>query len=224
MQCGVCDRPATSKLPYNCTLCARDILYPLRLKHAQILLEKETIENQVERSTRSVLDQNEPSASPRKQQVSPAWNIQRASAHQTVAEEQTETILGHIQILRQEIQKMKADTATRKARLLRRRSELTSAKEELSRSQAIAQEPFEKSVRRTSHRWDALHTKAAESRLFLCKEAARLYGLQHHKRKKGARGRDVYTIGGTPIIDLRDMNSPSRSFPCQLLPLKSLTD
>ena len=123
------------------------------------------------------------------------------------SKEQTQAIHPHIQTLRQETQNMKADIAARKARLLRRRSELASAQNEHSHSQAVSQEPLEKSIRRTSHRWDILHAKTAESRLFLCKEAAHLYGLQHHKRKKGLRGRDIYTIGGTPIVDLRDLNS-----------------
>ena len=220
MQCDVCQRTASNKLPFNCTICARDVLYQPRLKHAQILLEKESIEKQVEHSVGGDLRPPRPpsSSSPGKQEVSPAWAVQRASADRTTAEEQIETIHTHIQVLRRETQNMKADIATRKAHLLRRRSELASAKQELSHSQDTAKEPLEKTIRRTTHRWDILHSKTAESRLFLCKEAARLYGLQHHKRKKGVRGRDMYTIGGTPIVDLRDLNSTPPSLFASLSP------
>ena len=213
MQCDVCQRTASGKLPFNCTLCARDTLYQPRLKHAQILLEKESIEKQIERSVGGDprIARSSSSSSSGKQEVNPAWTIQRGLADQTTAEEQTQAIHTHLQLLRQEIHKMKAEIVTRKARLVRRRSELASAKQELSHSQDTAQEPLEKTIRRTTHRWDVLYAKTAESRLFLCREAARLYGLQQHKRKKGVRARDMYTIGGTPIADLRDLNSTAPS-------------
>jgi Vacuolar sorting 38 and autophagy-related subunit 14 len=60
---------------------------------------------------------------------------------------------------------------------------------------------------------DALHARTAESRFFLCRETANLYGLVQRKRRKGAGGRDAYFIGGVPIVDIRDINS--MSFPSE---------
>lgn len=135
------------------------------------------------------------------------WTIDRAASDQVISEDNTKTILSHVEALREETEKIKAEITTRKARLLRRRSEFASAKQELSKSQATAVEPVDKGIKRTEHRWDVIHNKTAESRLFLCREAALLYGLNQRKRKKGALGRDVYFIGGVPIADLRDLNS-----------------
>lgn len=135
------------------------------------------------------------------------WTIDRAASDQVISEDNTKTILRHVEVLREETEKIKAEIATRKVRLLRRRAEFASAKQELSKSQASAVEPVDKGIKRTEHRWDVIHNKTAESRLFLCREVALLYGLHQRKRKKGALGRDIYFIGGVPVADLRDLNS-----------------
>ena len=140
-------------------------------------------------------------------QVSIAWTFQCAAAEQVLSEEKTESTLRHIQVLRGEIRRTGDEIAKRKAVFQRRRSEFASAKQELLQSQATGTESVEKSIRRTQRRRDIMHKKTAESRLYLCREAALLYGLQQRKRKKGGLGRDVYFIGGVPIADLRDLNS-----------------
>lgn len=210
MQCDICQRSVSSALPFNCTVCALNILYQPRLKHAQLLLEKESIEKQVEQSISSsekTFRTSSPSSGLNKQEANPAWSITRASADQTTSEERTGAIHSHIQLLRQETQQMKADIAARKSRLLQRRSELSSAQKEYSHSQELSLNPVEKDIRRVTNRWENLQTRTAESKVFLCKEVAHLYGLQHHKRRKGVRGRDLYTIGGVTIVDLRELNS-----------------
>lgn len=222
MQCDVCQRAVSSKLPFNCTMCARDSLYQPRLKYAQLLLEKESIEKQVERSVHGTTKASKKSSSSgqEKEGISPAWIVRRASAEQTTCEEQTDTIQAHVQILRQETQLMKTDIAARRKALEQKRSELASAKQELSHFQETAPEPLRKTIRRITYRWDTLHSKTAEGRVFLCREAADLYSLQHHRRKKGSKTRDTYTIGGVPIADLRDLNSEFLILTFPLVPLQ----
>lgn len=209
MQCDICHRSASSRLPFNCTLCARNALYQPRIELAQALLYRESLGKEVDQAVKS-------SSKPRKTtnptstkffETSPTWVARRAAAEQTLSEEKTRTLHDHVQSLRDEIQIAKAEIAERKARLQARRSEAVSAKRELSQSQATAVEPVEKGIRRTEHRWDILHNKTSEARLFLCREAALLYSLQQRKRKRGGLGRDIYFIGGVPIPDLRDLNS-----------------
>lgn len=209
MQCDICQRSASSLLPFNCTLCARDALYQPRLQLAQTLLHRESLGKEVERCVKgsSKVKKTSNSATAKPAEHNAKWAVERAAAEQVISEEETQTVLAHVGSLREEIQNVKAEIAERKARLQRRRSEFASAKQELSQSQTNAVEPVEKGIRRTEHRWDILHNKTAEARLFLCREAALLYGLQQRKRKKGGLGRDVYYIGGVPIADLRDLNS-----------------
>ena len=147
------------------------------------------------------------SASAKPSDLHHTWTIDRAASDQVISEDNTKTVMTHIEALREETEKIKAEIATRKVRLLRRRSEFASAKQELSKSQTSAIEPVDKGIKRTENRWDVIHNKTAESRMFLCREVALLYGLHQRKRKKGGLGRDIYYIGGVPIADLRDLNS-----------------
>lgn len=119
----------------------------------------------------------------------------------------SEHILSHTEALRRETEEMRVEIAQKKAKLLRRRSDLKSATDGLSQREAIDIEPLERAVRKMEHRWDAMHAKSRESRVFLCREAAQLYGLQQRKRKKGSTGKELYLIGGMPIANLRDLNS-----------------
>ena len=209
MPCEICCRSPSSRLPFNCTLCARDALYQPRIQLVQTLLHIESLEKEVETNVVDTSRKGKARSSPgiRHVDMNSTWTIHRVASEQLISETKTQTLVSHVEALHEETQNIKSEIAARKARLLRRRSEFTSAKQELSRSQASAVEPVNKSIKRTEHRWDVMHKKTAESRLFLCREVALLYGLQQRKRKKGGLGRDVYLIGGVPIADLRDLNS-----------------
>lgn len=209
MPCEICCRSPSSRLPFNCTLCARDALYQPRIQLAQTLLHIESLEKEVEKNVVDTSRKGKARSSPgiRHVDMNSTWTVHRVASEQLISETKTQSLVSHVEALREETQNIKSEIAARKSRLLRRRSEFTSAKQELSRSQASAVEPMNKSIKRTEHRWDVMHNKTAESRLFLCREVALLYGLQQRKRKKGGLGRDVYLIGGVPIADLRDLNS-----------------
>ena len=224
-QCEICQRPASTRLPFNCTLCARDVVYRQRVQIAQTLLQRERIGKEVEQATCSTIGVAAGGEGPNTlRTIKPAgskpnllWTVQRSAAEQVAVRERTDLTLRHIEILREEIQKTRHDIAERKARSHRRRSDFAAAKRELLQSQANDVDPVEKSIRRAEHRWELLHDKTAESRFFLCREAALLYGLQQRKRRKGGLGRDIYYIGSVPIPDLRDLNSMPSSLsmtPC----------
>lgn len=209
MQCDICHRSSSSRLPFNCTLCAQNALYQPRIQLAQTLLHAESLAKEVEQNVQGIVkkEKAKPVPNTKASDLKHAWTVQRAASDQCIFEEKTQTILSHVDVLREETQKIKAEIAERKVRLLRRRAELASAKQELSQGQKSVIEPVDKGIKRTEHRWDVMHNKTAESRLFLCREVALLYGLHQRKRKKGGLGRDVYFIGGVPIADLRDLNS-----------------
>ena len=175
----------------------------------QTLLHMESLGKEVEQSVMGTpsKDKARSSASIRKSDPKSTWTVHGAASEQVMSEDRTQSVVNHIEALREETQKIKSEIVARRARLLRRRSEFTSAKQELSQSQASTVNTVDKSIKRTEHKSDLMHNKTAESRFFLCREVALLYGLQQRKRKKGGLGRDVYLIGGLPITDLRDLNS-----------------
>lgn len=208
MQCDICRRPSSIRLPFNCTNCARGALYDPRIQHAQALLEAESIGHEVERNvgvTKPFTDI--PYKSTGSPEVHPTFVIERTTAERVVLAEQTEKIIAQAQILRHQIDDMKIHLVKQREEHSNRRSDLEAAKRRFYQRQSSEFEPLQKSIKRAHSHWDVLHAKTAESRTFLCKEAAYLYGLQQHKRKKGLLGRDSYYIGGLPLPDLRDLNS-----------------
>ena len=230
MQCDICRRPPSIRLPFNCTNCARGALYDPRIQHAQMLLEAESIGHEVERNIGTTQSfTGIPVKAAGSFEAHPTFVIERTTAERVVLAEQTEKIIAQAQILRHQIDVMQAYLVKQREENLKRRSDLEAAKRRLYQRQSSDFEPLQKSIKRAHSHWDVLHAKTAESRTFLCKEAAYLYGLQHHKRKKGMAGRDSYYIGGLPIPDLRDLNSKTilvvglrfTKISQMLLPLKS---
>lgn len=187
-----------------------------RIQVALILLQGEAIGRDVERNLslqKAMLDRHPAKLVNKPQELIPSWALERATTERVASDEKTKAILSHFEALRTQTKEMKAEISRRRTNLARRRSNLQAATQNILQLQTSAIEPIEKGVKRTEHRWDALHAATLEARVFLCREAAQLYGLQQRKRKRGGPGKDVYTIGGIPIADLRELNSSSACFP-----------
>jgi hypothetical protein len=215
MQCDICRRSSREGLAFHCTICARNAVYETRIHIAQALLENEAAGAAVGRNIgarKPVVSHSKSSSHPKSREISTVWAMQRAQIDQAASKEKTEHILSHVEALRNETVAMKAEMARRKAMLVQRKVDLKSAAEALAAREAAALEPLERGIRRMEHRWDAMHAKTVESRVFLCREAAQLYGLQQRKTKKAMAGSASFFIGGMPIADLRDLDSEA-AFP-----------
>ena len=141
--------------------------------------------------------------------LSPSLVAAQASIDRTSSDETTENTLSHVKALREQIQHMKLDIAKRKAKLVRRRKEIASAGDELSRIQSTAKEQVEGEIKHILQAWENLHNRIVEQRLSRSTQAARLFSLQQYKGRKETSARDIYSIGFTPISDLRELNSIS---------------
>lgn len=215
MQCDICKRSSSSRLPFHCTLCAREALHEPRIQLTLILLQQEALGLDVERNVARQKDTRYgilSKAGTDAQEPSPSWALERVTAEHVASDVRTNAILSHVQALRTQTEDIKAEISRKRKNLASRRSKLESAVQNILQRQTSAIEPVEKGVRRTEHRWDTLHAATLEARVFLCREAAQLYGLQQRSRKRGGPGKDVYVIGGIPIADLRELNSPNTCF------------
>ena len=213
VQCQVCIRSATSRLPFLCTACARNALYEPRLQHVQSLLSKEALGREVEYALNAHPKRKKQhnglrEGAHRKPAAPVAY--ERATSQLAQVTERIETIFSHVEALQAQTKQMKADIAKRRTAVTQRHAALASAEKEVAKEAAKAPDPVEKAIAKTESRWNALHTQTVEARVFLCREVASLYGLQQKKRRKGVSGRDSYLIGGVPIVDIRDINSESR--------------
>lgn len=206
MQCDICLRSSSSRLPFHCASCARDVIYEQRILLAQTLLDSEAAGKAVESSIAVGPTSGPIKASAKFMEPSPAWAFEQAIAEESASVKRTESIMSHVDALRKETEIARSDIARRKAGNVKRWSDLKSTTLAAQR-EAEALESVKKGVERMERRWDMLHTRTMESRVFLCREAAQLYGLQQRIRKKAGSVRDIYMIGGVPIPDLRDLNS-----------------
>ncbi|KAI9870181.1 MAG: hypothetical protein M1830_004556 [Pleopsidium flavum] len=216
MQCYICSRSESSNLSFCCTTCARNSLYELRLKKAQTLLQKENIGHQVQAAiagtsswtatAKVVRGQN---SDTQHHQRTDHCTFEQLSDRGIKSRERAQEILGHIDCIQKEIEAGKADIARRRAFLTQRHSAVASATRGLGERRAVVLASLGKGTMKTDKNWNAMHKEIVNARVFLCKEAASLYGLRQRRRKRGGTIKDEYTLGGIAIADLRDLNSIS---------------
>src|SRR4051812_3741866 len=122
MQCDICFRTGGKKLPFLCPTDARNRLYETRVLHAQVLLEKDALDQQITSLLPQPSKQDGQSPKPTSQ---PDVTVLLAEKEQ--AEDRTQQIIAHADELRDKVEKAREDIAKRKAIIERRKSELASA-------------------------------------------------------------------------------------------------
>ena len=210
MECDICSRSTSPKVPFHCATCARNHTYGLRLEVAKTLLEKETKSRQVEEVTATgsaAYDKKQGDDPDRSTGTVLIWACERAAAAKEQSEHRAAAMSEHSKALQKEIGNMREDIRRRKLLLAQRRSETESVTHQVVERRSTMFEGVEHSVKRKEQSWYSLHNKISESRAFLCREAAKLHGLKQRKKKRGEQVRDEYSIGGVGVVDLTEMNS-----------------
>lgn len=203
MNCDLCQRghhPA--KLPFLCVVDARNALYPGRIKHAQVLIESETLENRINRLL-SDCDGTTSGTCPAQRESRPY--IDNCASEEAKARERTEHIIASADKLRDEIAATKKLIQERRAGLARQRANLAVAKSGVEARRKRELEETRKTIRITRYSWDREYEGLTQYRAALCLEVAKLYRLQRVRR--GGPARYDYKIGGVDIVDLHQLNS-----------------
>jgi Vacuolar sorting 38 and autophagy-related subunit 14 len=209
MSCHVCSRAHSSRLSFYCSTCARNQLYQLRLENARLGLEKEALGRQIESAVASERTQckgSEAEVADDSEQKQPTWAVHVAQTEGALSLTRSKATITHMDMLKSEIKEKRSDISRRRTTLAQRRSDAESANYQLTERQTATLTGVQNNIKRTEHLWHALHNKTAESRVFLCREAASVYGLRQKLRKKNGEVRASYVIGGVTILDLREMN------------------
>lgn len=225
MSCSICTCSASNRTPFYCPTCARSHLYTLRYENARVLLEKQSIGKEVEaavagntdvqrRQQQNANTNTNPSVNNTTRQTSREgnlkWDAQAAQTEQARSSDRIRTMRDCAETLRSEIEQRKTQIRQMKLQLKQRRSDAESANFQLSDRRNAALANIQNGIKRTEHLWHSLHNKTAESRIFLCREAAYLYGLrQEVGKREGGRRSEKYYIGGVQIVDLRSLNGMS---------------
>lgn len=193
MECDICRRGHDPKrLPFLCTVDARNQAYEGRIKHLQILLENDGLCNQIQEL---LADSAAPAS---------ISDILDARSSQVMIEDHTTHIVAAADKLRDEIQAAREEIRSRQAALARRRSDLATASDGLGERRTRQHKELEKSTQMLKFRWSQSAEDMAATRSFLCTEAASLYGLRR-VIKKGSKSPE-YQIGKVPVVDLMSMN------------------
>lgn len=209
MSCSICSRVPHSRLSFHCPTCARNQLYQQRINNAQVLLEKEALEKQIEAAIE--YHSSSDKASLHGQELldtekgcSPRWALRTINSQLAETLVTRESLSGQLRILKFEVESKRAEVAKRKDDLARRHSDAESATYQLAERETGILAGVQNTSKRVEHVWHSLHSKTAESRIYLCREVANLYGLR--KATKKGQVRETYMLGCGYIVDLRDLN------------------
>ncbi|KAI9656018.1 MAG: hypothetical protein M1821_005079 [Bathelium mastoideum] len=213
MECSVCSKPGSSDAALVCTSCARASLYPLRVGHATILLQKARLGEQIDHvlsrpnlnsssEETTLLDGIDTGA------VAKGAELERIQDEQAASEDRITLILEQSELLRKHIEDAKKEIAERKSVLNQRRSDLTSVSHEIGARRANTIGTVQRGIQKTGHRHEKVHAQIIHARASLCQEAAGLAGLKQRRRKtKDGSVREDHTIGGHALLDLRELNA-----------------
>jgi Vacuolar sorting 38 and autophagy-related subunit 14 len=210
MECDICMRPTSSKLSFYCPSCVRTGLYESRIQSTKIFLEKEQLTFQIEQITSSGQQQEikaKPTTVNQDDVANRRWSIESNNVKGAQAKDRTKDIKEQSQILREDIRTAREEIIKRKAILQRKRAERDTIMSVLPDRRTGESHKLKNEIEKSMQSWDASYAKAVETRSFLCKEAAHLYGHKQRKKLRGGVVQDQYTIGGIPVVDLRDINN-----------------
>ncbi|WQF87425.1 hypothetical protein CDEST_12439 [Colletotrichum destructivum] len=199
MNCNVCQRPHNpQRLPFLCAVDARNHCYEGRLKNLQLLMENESLQNQIN----ALLAQDASGDAP-----NPTIAAEHSTSELKRAEDRTDHIIAQADKLRDEIAAARREIVDRKAAIACRKSELASASSGIAVRRNRQLEESERSISVAKYKWARSADQMSSTRAFLCMEAAKLYGLR--RVKKGSSSRYDFKIGGVDIVDLSSMNAAS---------------
>jgi hypothetical protein len=196
-------------LPFLCPTDAQNALYESRLENARVLIEKDGLSKHISAivAHRAGAESKEIQQDVGQAKLETVWKIKQNDVERRLSMDRTRQIIARADELRTKVEVGRLDISRRQAVITRRKSELASAVNGAETRRTRQIEDTEKGISRTRHKWDQMHLTMAQSRAFLCGEAAKLYGL----RRSSEHGvpLDEYSIGGVSIINLRNMNSAS---------------
>ena len=229
--CPVCQRPPSVHLDFLCCTCARSMIYTTRVQSIQALLEKEQLSDQVSRILKVAVEPHTDSATSMPSGALDTTDLASGSARATRvlqlqadsarSEELRRSYTAASAEIRRDIKALRANIGARRDEVSRRKARLAGSQRALGSQAPAAVHVRGESAVALEADWRQLHGAIADDRVLLCHEAASLYGLEARRRRQeggsgggggggGGPSKEVYMLGGVPLVDLQDMNSTFR--------------
>ncbi|KAL8757288.1 MAG: hypothetical protein Q9184_004253 [Pyrenodesmia sp. 2 TL-2023] len=149
MHCNVCQRFSSTRLPLICPACARDVLYQSRVLLAYTLLEQEAASSQTEQKLKEcrIYDSDQLARTPSIGHTNQnSLLLESVLAQSNASEERAREMLDYSNRFRAEVSKIRDEVTSRRASNLRRRSELTAARQKLAHQEALEVAPIVKGM------------------------------------------------------------------------------
>ncbi|KAK3116401.1 hypothetical protein LTR53_003265 [Teratosphaeriaceae sp. CCFEE 6253] len=209
MDCAVCLRGFNNnRRRAACASCARAALYEPRIQQVSALLEREKQHMHAEALVRPGND-GVIAALPHDADYDAIGigirkhAFDKAREERQVVETRIDGITEKANELRQQISDYRTWAAKQKDAHRQRRVEIASELKKLECQKPRVLDPVQLATRKASQRLEKVHNRTVDARAFLCREAALLAGLQ---RRRGAKGKAEYWLGGAPIPDMRELH------------------
>jgi len=143
-------------------------------------------------------------------ECSKTYHLEKMQSEAIALKERADIVAGKAEDLKQEMEKLRKEMAASKTVLSQRKSDLEAASYGIKDRSTKELDVVRAATRYTKRRWDLEHDEMVKCKAILCREAASLAGLRMTRQVDKAKKRDKFTIGtGTPIFDLRELNSKS---------------
>ena len=208
MECDICSRATTTKLPFFCVTCARNYLYESRLQAAKVCIQNENLRQQVVVAQGPKDDVQKPGNSDAKDlELRQSWSNLAKQVEKAQVERRKDSVLSHIASLKEEIKKAGDEMKQRNADLARRRENINIIKPSIPEGRKAVMDKIQETTKKGTQAWATIHNRTLETRAFLCREAATLYRLRQKKKARAGTVTDQYHIGGIQIFDLKEINS-----------------
>nr|POF11835.1 hypothetical protein CFP56_78772 [Quercus suber] len=208
MVCDICFRNFTPERQPLCPSCAQVLLYHRRLSQAQALCEREEAHIHAEAVVRPGNDGILAALPPDADLEAITIGIQRHAFETHKAdirsfENSTKNAIDKAKELREEIETCKKYAAIQHEAHRQHRHNLMVERRRLVELRAKAIEAVHTDALRAEKKLQKVHARTAHARATLCREVAVLSGLK--RRSNNQRASD-YTLGGSPIFDLKHLN------------------
>ncbi|KAL1896853.1 hypothetical protein Sste5346_004487 [Sporothrix stenoceras] len=203
MSCDICGRLYhPQRLPFLCTVDARNQLYEPRIAHTIALIHNEQLEAQVNKALgEPASESSEPTT--KAQKPSPKVQAEQWAAERQDALDRANEMTEKAAQLKREMEATRNELDRRRALLQQRRSDLAAASNGTAARRARLQAEVERSIAMTRFKWNQSYEAMAATRGFLCMEASKLYGLRRVRKGSSVR----YEIGGFEVVDPYNMNN-----------------
>jgi hypothetical protein len=211
MECDVCGHHATPRRTFYCPTCARLELYQLRMELAKALLKKEDDFQRVE----LVVSGEVPSDLPSTvldgvildtRDCARSARYQSIKSQTTLTKDRVEALRLKAVAHRSKLEEYKRRISATKSIISKKKSDAESANFGLDSRSTAEIDAAQKSLRRATRVWDSEQGDLIQWRRLICREAAKLVGLQKIRAVEGQSMREYYQIADSlPIFDLRDL-------------------